>query len=548
MNWLLGLLFILIIIYLINNYNKKKRLSRLKKGFIENWGKPKSEKFYFQSIGQYFYNNQHKNEIYHLISDRVKSDLDIDAVFQFIDRTTSKIGQQFLYYKLRTIGSIEKLKKFSAFSKVFINDPSLRLKCQVLLSNLNATESYELEKLINDKTIEKPKNIKWVYALTITAVLSIIFAFVHPLFLLILIPVFAINTISHYKNKENITYYLDGVTQLNKSLIVSKELIKFKKIKSYFTDVEFIKKINAIHIKTKFIGFEKQIEGEFTALFWLLIELVKILFNIEYIVFYNFIDAITKEKKSIEQLFLFIGEIDAAISVASLKAGKEQICTPNFTDEKQIQITEIYHPLIKNCVDNDLNLTDKSMLLTGSNMSGKTTFIRTIAVNSILAQTLHICFAKSYTTPFFKVHTSIRIADDLQESTSYYLQEVLTIKDLIEASNTEENCLFVLDEIFKGTNTIERISGGKAILSYLNQKNHIVLVSTHDIELTELLEKENYDLYHFSEQIKNDKLLFDHKLKNGKLKTRNAIKILELYDYPAEIIADAKKTEFDGFK
>ena len=180
-------------------------------------------------------------------------------------------------------------------------------------------------------------------------------------------------------------------------------------------------------------------------------------------------------------------------------------------------------------------------------MSGKTTFIRTIAINSVLAQTLSICFAKTYTAPFLKVHTSIRITDDLLENTSYYLQEVLIIKELIEASKTEENCLFVLDEIFKGTNTIERISGGKSILTYLNQKNHIVLVSTHDIELTELLEKEKYELFHFSEHIENEELFFDHKLKSGKLKTRNAIKILDLYNYPSEIIIDARKTEQKNF-
>jgi len=546
MNWFLGLLFILIIIFLIQNYNKKKSLAKLEKGFIENWGKPKLEKFYFHSIGQYFYNNYHKKEAYHVISDRVKSDLDIDAVFQFIDRTSSKIGQQFLYHKLRTIETIKQLKKFSAFSQVFTDNPDLRIKCQTLLSNLNSNASYDLEKLINDKAIEKPKDIIWVYGLTAAAVLSIVLVLVHPLFLLMLIPVFVTNTFIHYKNKENITYYLDGVTQLHRGLTVSQNLAKFEKIKTHFTDLSFIKKLNSIDFKTKFIGFEKRIEGEFAALFWLVIELIKILFNIEYIVFYSFIDSITKERESIEHLFLFMGEIDAAISVASLKAGKEQVCEPSFTKTKQITTTGIYHPLIKNCVDNDLSLIDKSMLLTGSNMSGKTTFIRALAINSILAQTLNICFANTYTAPFLKVHTSIRISDDLLENTSYYLQEVLTIKELIEASNAKENCLFVLDEIFKGTNTIERISGGKAILSYLNQPNHMVLVSTHDIELTELLTKEHYELFHFSEQIKNDKLIFDHKLKSGKLKTRNAIKILELYDYPDEIIADARRTEIES--
>ena len=96
---------------------------------------------------------------------------------------------------------------------------------------------------------------------------------------------------------------------------------------------------------------------------------------------------------------------------------------------------------------------------------------------------------------------------------------------------------------FKGTNTVERISGGKAILSYLNKGNNLVFVSTHDIELTELLETENYELFHFSETIESNELTFDHKLKKGKLKTRNAIKILELYNYPTEIITEAKGIE-----
>ena len=180
-------------------------------------------------------------------------------------------------------------------------------------------------------------------------------------------------------------------------------------------------------------------------------------------------------------------------------------------------------------------------------MSGKTTFIRTVAVNSILAQTLNICFAKSYNAPFYKVFSSIRISDDLLDNTSYYLQEVLTIKELIDASTDKNPCLFILDEIFKGTNTIERISGGKAILSHLNRKQHTVLVSTHDIELTDLLQKEDYNLYHFSELIKDNELIFDHKIKKGKLKTRNAIKILDLYDYPKTIIKDAKEIEKNYF-
>ena len=98
--------------------------------------------------------------------------------------------------------------------------------------------------------------------------------------------------------------------------------------------------------------------------------------------------------------------------------------------------------------------------------------------------------------------------------------------------------LFLLDEIFKGTNTIERISAGKAVLSSLNENNNIVFVSTHDIELADLL-KDEYDLYHFSEIVDHKTVDFDYKLKDGKLKKRNAIRILQINDYPESIINEA---------
>ena len=97
-----------------------------------------------------------------------------------------------------------------------------------------------------------------------------------------------------------------------------------------------------------------------------------------------------------------------------------------------------------------------------------------------------------------------------------------------------------MDEVFKGTNTIERIASAKAILSYLNRKENIVVVSTHDIELADMLDNE-YDLYHFTEIVENNELHFDHSIKAGQLRTRNAIKILELSNYPADIIREARQ-------
>jgi len=538
---------ILLAIILFAKYQRKMALAKLKNQLIENWGSLKLEKYQpFNLIEKYFRNNIHQKKAYQIISDRVASDLDLDDVFSYIDRTSSRIGQQFLYYKLRTINDKASLAKLDSLSQLFTN-PVLRMDCQMELSKLSDREGYDLESLINDEHPPKPQNMWLAYVASFAAITIVIIAIFKPIFILGLIPILILNWLTHYKNKLNIDLYVNGVVQLKKSLKVARTLASFPEIKTFYTEFIFFEKIKSFDRKIKFIGFEKDLGNEISGVGWTLTELIKIFFNLEYIVFYSFIESVSIERESIDKLFCFIGEVDSAISVASLKASGDPICTPEFSSNNLFSAEKMVHPLIESCVVNSVELKGKSMLLTGSNMSGKTTFIRTVAINALLAQTLNICFANRFVSPFFKIYTSIRITDDLLDDTSYYLEEVNTIKKLIEASEGSLPCLFILDEIFKGTNTIERISGGKAILSYLNKPIHTVFVSTHDIELTELLQDDNYDLYHFTEQVTNFDLDFDHKLKKGPLKTRNAIKILELHDYPNEIIEEARRVKARNF-
>jgi DNA mismatch repair ATPase MutS len=142
------------------------------------------------------------------------------------------------------------------------------------------------------------------------------------------------------------------------------------------------------------------------------------------------------------------------------------------------------------------------------------------------------------TFPLLKVFSAIRISDDLMNDKSYYFEEVLTIKEMLKESVSGSKNLFLLDEIFKGTNTVERIAAGKSVLSALTKNNNKILVSTHDIELTDML-SEDYELYHFSETVNDKNVGFDYKLKVGKLKKRNAIRILEINDYPKEVVKEA---------
>ena len=140
--------------------------------------------------------------------------------------------------------------------------------------------------------------------------------------------------------------------------------------------------------------------------------------------------------------------------------------------------------------------------------------------------------------PVMRIHSAIRITDDLVNDKSFYFEEVMTVRNMIEAGREQPQNLFLLDEIYKGTNTIERIAGGKAVLSYLNRGDDLVFVSTHDIELTDYLTGQ-YDLYHFTEEVDNGSVNFDYKLKRGKLYTRNALRILEINGYPDEVIREA---------
>ena len=306
-----------------------------------------------------------------------------------------------------------------------------------------------------------------------------------------------------------------------------------------------IKSIDKLRSRLAVFEMENKSDSDIYALFFLVIEYIKIIFLLEPQVVFNALDKLDDKREDIKILFDYIGKIDSFNSIASLREVMPFYCLPEIENiPKKFEFKNLYHPLIINCVPNTLVVNTKSILLTGSNMAGKTTFIRSIALNVLLAQTINTCFAKEFKLHPMRLFSAIRISDDLLNDKSYYFEEVLSIKHMIEESTSIMNNLFLLDEIFKGTNTIERIAAGKAVLSYLATfDNNIVFVSTHDIELTELL-KDKYDLYHFTEVIQEGQIHFDYKLKKGQLSTKNAIRILEINGYPQEIINDAKNTSY----
>lgn len=231
-----------------------------------------------------------------------------------------------------------------------------------------------------------------------------------------------------------------------------------------------------------------------------------------------------KHKDSIATWMNIIGEFEALESL-SIISGKEYIM-PTINDDLILEADEIVHPmLLQDGVSNSFNLdsTKRVALITGSNMSGKSTFLRTIGFSMFLTYLGVGVKGKVFRTPIVNIYTCMRTADNLNESISSFYAEILRVKNIVDASKRGERIIFLLDEIFKGTNSLDRHEGAQVLINQLLEGQSIGLVSTHDLELCEM-ENENNRIvnYNFREYYKDNELKFDYKLKIGVSKTRNA--------------------------
>ena len=493
-----------------------------------------------EQIESYFRKKDHSGA-FQVLSDKTCNDLDFQELYLFVDRTNSKIGQQFLYNRLRTIPAhSNEITGFEPLIGKFTNDADFRINIQSELARLNDREAFYITSLFQEEHLKPPKWFFVVRLLAFTSLLSLVMMFFNSAMIFIFLGVFVINMGVHYWNKKNLFEYLASLPQLLKLSKVAKELFKNHALKEINPNLQQSTDIlDQVRNRMSFFNLEVKLQSDMQAFFWGVLEIFKIAFLIEPLLLFGVLKRLENKRKEIETVYEFVGQIDTLISMASFRYGLEKYCIPGIVeDQKHIVAEEAYHPLIPECVKNSITVDGKSILLTGSNMSGKTSFIRTIGINAITALTLNTCFSDRFSLPRLRVFSAIRISDDLMNDKSYYFEEVLTIKEMVGHSFSPIPNLFLLDEIFKGTNTVERISAGKAVLSALTKDDNIVFVSTHDIELADLL-KDEYELYHFSEKVNQKTVDFDYKLKDGKLKNRNAIRILQINDYPESIIAEA---------
>jgi len=234
-------------------------------------------------------------------------------------------------------------------------------------------------------------------------------------------------------------------------------------------------------------------------------------------------------KENISDWFNALAELECLSSLANLHFNHPSNSFPELSNKEGIFIAEeMGHPLIPKeklvCNSFSTEGLNQMNLVTGSNMAGKSTFLRSVGVNIVLAMMGSSVFARSFILSPVKVLSSMRVNDNLEESTSTFYAELKKLKEVIDAVYKNEKVFLLLDEILRGTNSADRHTGSTSLIKQLIQHNATGLIATHDLELAKLADEfpANIHNYHFDVQVANDELYFDYKLKRGICRSMNA--------------------------
>lgn len=228
---------------------------------------------------------------------------------------------------------------------------------------------------------------------------------------------------------------------------------------------------------------------------------------------------------SLDVYFENMAQFEALASCALIRYCGKETCDVVWSDKELcVEAVGCEHPLLSNAVASDFQLHQVN-ILTGSNMSGKSTFMRSVSLNLLCAMAGCEVFAKEFRCTPMKVITSMRLHDELSKGISSFYAEVLRIKEIMQEEGKKQPLFVCIDEIFKGTNSQDRLAGAKGAVRRLSQPHVLAIISTHDFELCEI---EGVNNYHFDEHYEDDKIIFEYQLKEGKCHSRNAVHLMKM--------------------
>ena len=538
---------IIIILFLVIKgiYDEKRYKQRLYLRLKNSWGNPSRQEYPQQlmdAVKYYYNNNKGDNDI----DDITYNDLNMDAVYKSVNHTMTSIGEEYLYALLRTpCTDIAVLEERERVINCMGADEEGRIKLQMALAGMGKLNRISVYSYISDiKNMDSGNKLYHIFcaaALLVSAGLC----FVKPAIMVLVTALIIIyNVITYYKNKAEIDPYIQVFAFIARTISQSEDVAKagIAGIEEYqerlVSCTAGLKKFG----KNSWLVSGGNMSGDILDSF---MDYIRILFHIDLMKVCDMVNELKKHENELADIYNITGYIDSMVSIASFRAGTGSWCVPvlKYTDSMKnitMEFTDLYHPLIENPVKNSIK-TEKSILITGSNASGKSVFIKTVAINAIFAQTIHTVLAESYSSCFFLVYSSMALRDDIFSNESYYIVEIKSLKRILDKAEEQGvPVLCFIDEVLRGTNTLERIASSSQILKQLATLKSLCFAATHDLELAKILVN-YFDNYHFEETVKENDVIFDYKLRKGNTKTRNAIKLLNMIGYDKTLTSRAEE-------
>ncbi len=505
------------------------------------------------------------------IDDITWNDLGMDQIFAMMNHTYSASGEEYLYYTLRTpTDREEELLVREQEILYFMDHEDKRRSLQMIFMRMGKKDQHSLYDYLDfmREAYGKRKTGPAAWLPLCLVILSVIFLFVKTgAGLIMLITVIAYNIFHYFNQKGRLRPYLSSLRYLVRLIFAGKAVgqIDLEVCSGQMSEIREITKTFLPFLKKARFVFASEV-GSGNPM-EILRDYVNMVFHFDLISLNSMIAMVESREGDIDRLNAALGYLETMIALGSYRTYLKQnegYCIPEFmnedtrsvgvgisegngiaTDDKWRSsgigqaVIDGYHPMLQDPVRNSYELRG-SMLITGSNASGKSTFLKTMALNQLLAQTVHMACAKQFKTHFYRIYSSMALTDNLSGGDSYFMVEIKAMKRIIEGSTREGMpVLCFIDEVLRGTNTVERIAASTQILKSLAEQGVSCVAATHDIELTTLLENW-YENYHFTETVEGQDIKFSYRLLKGRAESRNAIRLLQLMGYDAGLVEDAE--------
>ncbi|MCR4589159.1 MAG: hypothetical protein K5682_12200 [Lachnospiraceae bacterium] len=547
---------VLLAIFIAGSNQNKREDARLKASFRESFGrsitdrdealKKKNTHPVPEETARKYYEN---HPVTYGVDDITWNDLDLDRMFLLMDQTGSSAGESYLYHLLRApLYSVEELKERDGKLQALCDDEQQRLSLQLLFYKIGKSGKYSLYDHVTklEQVFFTPAFVHLCYIPIY--IMLIILSFFAPAIGLTALVIWAAYCVSNYlKEKNRIQPYLSCFAYVLRMLKQGKDVEKVLTSDAFGAEKQELKEA-----LSAFAGFERgavlvtsmnSATGRGNPIDMLL-DFARMLFHVDLIKADGMLKVLKNKQEELDRLYTVLGKLDAYISLASFREGLPVSCVPEYHLEKSMNVHNVYHPLVKDAVPNSFGMEPPyyGTLITGSNASGKSTFLKAMALSLLFGQVLYRACATSFETMMAYVFTSMSLKDSIQEGESYYMAEIRSIKRMLSVDTHKAPGLPVcfVDEVLRGTNTVERIAASSQILRAFAAKQFPSIVATHDLELEGLL-KDVYANKHFEEQFAGNDVVFHYKLADGVSNTQNAIRLLEQLGFDKELTGKAQE-------